>query len=221
MESHVASHSDRIQYNDLQSLLCATLQSVLRKVTPEDAPRISDPIMTALLQMFNASAGPNRAGGVQEDALMAVSTLAEVLGEGFIIYMPAFQPYLIMGLRNHAEPTICHASVGLIGDLCRSLGTKVLPYCDDIMGILLDTLGNSSVDRKVKPQILAVFGDLALAIGPQFKKYLESVLLMLHQASQAHVDRVIEFEKFVPKVLVMYSNMMIDFILRTEAYLRK
>ena len=82
MESHVSSHSDRIQYNDLQSLLCATLQSVLRKVTPEDAPKISDPIMVALLQMFNSSAGPNRAGGVQEDALMAVSTLTEVLGEG-------------------------------------------------------------------------------------------------------------------------------------------
>lgn len=82
MESHVSSHSDRIQYNDLQSLLCATLQSVLRKVTPTDAPKISDPIMTALLQMFNSSAGPNRAGGVQEDALMAVSTLTEVLGEG-------------------------------------------------------------------------------------------------------------------------------------------
>ena len=68
----------------------------------------------------------------------------------------------------------------------------MLPFCDEIMGLLLETLGNSGVDRKVKPQILAVFGDMALAIGPEFKKYLESVLLMLHQASQAHVDRVIK-----------------------------
>lgn len=189
MESHVQSSSDRVQYNDLQSLLCATLQSVLRKVTPEDAPQISDPIMAALLQMFNASAGPNRAGGVQEDALMAVSTLTEVLGEGFLKYMEAFRPYLFMGLRNHAEPTICQASVGLIGDICRALGSKVLPFCDSIMGLLMEVLSNNDVDRKVKPQILAVFGDMALAIGPDFKKYLEMVLNMLQQASQAQVNR--------------------------------
>lgn len=33
MESHIHSHSDRAQFNDLQSLLCGTLQSVLRKVS--------------------------------------------------------------------------------------------------------------------------------------------------------------------------------------------
>ncbi len=32
MEGRVQSQSDRLQYNDLQSQLCATLQSVLRKV---------------------------------------------------------------------------------------------------------------------------------------------------------------------------------------------
>lgn len=32
MENHISSQADRSQFNDLQSLLCATLQSVLRKV---------------------------------------------------------------------------------------------------------------------------------------------------------------------------------------------
>ena len=50
-------------------------QSVLRKVTPEDAPEISDPIMTSLLQMLSSSTG--KVGGIQEDALLAVSTLVE------------------------------------------------------------------------------------------------------------------------------------------------
>ena len=44
--------NDRAQFNDLQSLLCATLQSVLRKVEPAHAPAISDTIMTALLQVL-------------------------------------------------------------------------------------------------------------------------------------------------------------------------
>nr|CAD7425304.1 unnamed protein product [Timema monikensis] len=187
MESHIQNHSDRTQYNDLQSLLCATLQSVLRKVTPEDAPQISDAIMTALLQMFNSNSC--KSGGVQEDALMAVSTLVEVLSDGFLKYMEAFKPFLCLGLKNHAEYQVCGAAVGLTGDICRALKSKVLPYCDEIMMYLLENLGDNTVHRSVKPQILSAFGDIALSIGPEFKKYLDVVLRTLVQASQARINR--------------------------------
>lgn len=188
MESRIQSQNDRVQYNDLQSLLCATLQSVLRKVEPEHAPQISDTIMTALLQMFQSSVN-HKTGGVQEDALMAVSTLVEVLGEGFSKYMEAFKPFLMIGLKNVAEYQVCHAAVGLVGDICRALSANVEPMCDDIMNVLLENLSSNEVHRLVKPQILSVFGDIALAIGINFKKYLEVVLQTLMQASQAQVDR--------------------------------
>ncbi|CAH1118453.1 unnamed protein product [Phaedon cochleariae] len=187
METHISSHNDRSQFNDLQSLLCGTLQSVLRKVTPEDAPQISDAIMTAMLTMFNSNSCKN--GGVQEDALMAVSTLVEVLGEGFIKYMDAFKPFLYLGLKNHQEYQVCCTAVGLTGDIFRALRLKVLPYCDEIMSLLLENLGDQSVHRSVKPQILSVFGDMVLSIGSEFKKYLDVVLSTLAQASQAQVDR--------------------------------
>lgn len=187
MENVIQMTQDRSQYNDLTSLLCATLQSVLRKVSPEDAPKISDQIMSALLRMFQSSTG--KSGGVQEDALLAVSTLTEVLAENFLKYMDAFKPFLLMALKNHAEYQVCIAAVGLVGDLSRALGLKVLPYCDEIMMVLLENLGNVSVHRSVKPQILSVFGDIALAVGPYFKNYLEVVLTTLQQASQAQVDK--------------------------------
>jgi len=187
MEAQVQSHTDRVQVHDIQSLLCATLQSVLRKVTPEDAPKISDPIMTALLQMFQTSQG--KSGGVQEDALLAVSTLVEVLGHNFLKYMDAFKGYLCIGLRNVEDYPVCSAAVGVTGDICRALGDKVEPFCDDLMQMLVENLGNNNVHRNVKPSILSVFGDMALALGPKFTKYLEVVLEMLNQASQAQVDR--------------------------------
>jgi len=80
LESNIQSSSDRRQVFDLQSLLCATLQSVLRKVTPQDAPQISDHIMNALLHMLSQNAN-SKASSVQEDAFLAVSTLID--GESF------------------------------------------------------------------------------------------------------------------------------------------
>ncbi|XP_069768405.1 importin subunit beta-1-like isoform X2 [Narcine bancroftii] len=186
MESHIQSTSDRIQYNDLQSLLCATLQNVLRKVQHQDALQISDVVMASLLRMFQSTAG---SGGVQEDALMAVSTLVEVLGSEFLKYMDAFKPYLGIGLKNYAEYQVCLAAVGLVGDLCRALQSNMLPFCDEMMQLLLENLGNENVHRSVKPQILSVFGDIALAIAGEFKKYLDIVLDTLQQASQAQVDK--------------------------------
>uniref|UniRef100_A0A8C1FDK4 Importin N-terminal domain-containing protein n=1 Tax=Cyprinus carpio carpio TaxID=630221 RepID=A0A8C1FDK4_CYPCA len=181
MESHIQSTSDRIQFNDLQSLLCATLQ-----VQHQDALQISDVVMASLLRMFQSTAG---SGGVQEDALMAVSTLVEVLGSDFLKYMEAFKPFLVIGLKNYAEYQVCLAAVGLVCDLCRALMANILPHCDEIMQLLLENLGNENVHRSVKPQILSVFGDIALAIGGEFKKYLDIVLDTLQQASQAQVDK--------------------------------
>lgn len=185
LESAIQSSSDRDQYNDLQSLLCATLQSVLRKMSTEDAPKISDYVMNGLIKMFQAT---EKSGSVHEDALMAVGTLVEVIGEDFMKYMDVFRPFLLMGLKNHQEYQVCSTTVGLVGDICRAVSNRIQPYCDEIMTILIENLSNGDVHRSVKPQILSVFGDVALAIGSAFKPYLEIVLNTLLQASQVQLD---------------------------------
>ncbi|CAF1138518.1 unnamed protein product [Adineta steineri] len=187
VESHTANPNDRVQISDLQSLLCATLQSVLRKMHPNDAPLISDPIMQALLQMLKTNTG--KASAVQEDALVAIGTLVEVLGINFLKYIDHVLPFLYEALNNHAEYQICAAAVGVVGDLSRSLLDKLAPYCDLIMTHLLTCLGDDKLHRSVKPQILSTFGDIALAIGSYFKKYLEHVLNTLNQACRAQVAK--------------------------------
>ena len=100
-----------------------------------------------------------------------------------------FKPFLHIGLKNVEEHQVCSAAVNCVGDICRALTSQVTPYCNEIMSILLETLQNQNVNRQVKPQVLSVFGDIALAIGVEFKPYLEMVLQMLMQASRAQVDR--------------------------------
>jgi len=187
LEGNIQNSNDRRQVFDLQSLLCATLQSVLRKVTPEDAPQISDHIMTALLHMLSQNTS-SKASSVQEDALLAVSTLIDVLGDKFLKYMEPFKPSLYAGLRNFDEHQVCQAAVGVVGDLARNVGAQILPYCDDLMTILLEGLISQKLNKSVKPLILSTFGDIGLAIGVEFKKYGDVVLNALHQASLIQPD---------------------------------
>ncbi len=49
------------------------LQSGIRKLQPQDAEQVGDAVMEAILRMLSVT----KAGGVQEDALMALGTLVE------------------------------------------------------------------------------------------------------------------------------------------------
>uniref|UniRef100_A0A4W3K026 Karyopherin (importin) beta 1 n=1 Tax=Callorhinchus milii TaxID=7868 RepID=A0A4W3K026_CALMI len=186
MESHIQSTSDRIQYNDLQSLLCATLQNFLAQVYAQPTLRLSNVVVYSLLKIFQYTTGT---GNLNMDGVTSIPLDLIVLGSEFLKYMDAFKPYLVIGLRNYAEYQVCLAAVGLVGDLCRALQSNMLPFCDEMMQLLLENLGNENVHRSVKPQILSVFGDIALAIAGEFKKYLDIVLDTLQQASQAQVDK--------------------------------
>lgn len=75
-----------------------------------------------------------------------------------------------------------------MGDICRALEGKVEPYCDEIVALLLRNLQNPNLDRNVKPRILSCFGDIALAVGGVFEKYMQVTMVMIVQASQTRVD---------------------------------
>lgn len=62
------------------------------------------------------------------------------MGEKFIKYIDSLKPILFVGLRNFDEYQVCQAAVGVVGDLGRNIGVKILPHCDDLMTILLEGL---------------------------------------------------------------------------------
>ncbi|KAE8661030.1 Importin subunit beta-1 [Hibiscus syriacus] len=102
----------------------------------------------------------------------------------FIREKPEFFKYLEMGLQNFEEYQVCGITVGVVGDICRALDDKILPYCDGIMGLLLKDLASSELHRSVKPPIFSFFGDIALAIGEHFEKYVPYALPMMQEAAE-------------------------------------
>nr|SZF06452.1 importin subunit beta-1 isoform X2 [Psoroptes ovis] len=171
---------------ELQSLLCSALQSVLRKMIPEDGPKISDAIMTSMLHILAYS---SKTGNVSDDALLVVGTLAEVLEKGFLNYLPSFKNYLFLGLKSYQNSKLCSISIGIVSGLCRSLENEIAQFSDELIIVLTEVLQSNLIPR-VKSEVLKVFGDIALAIGFEFEKYLNHVLKILADAVTTSVKRM-------------------------------
>jgi importin subunit beta-1 len=178
------SVEERAAHEEKQGLLCSVLQMIALKL-PESVPPIANDMMMLLLAVFHQ----NRASGVHEEALMGVGAVANAIGADFLRYMNDFAPFLYQGLQNYQASAVCQIAVGIVGDICRALEGKILPYCDEIITHLLNDLRHKTLDKAVKPPILACFGDIALAIeGKNYLRYLNVVMTMLQHACNANVD---------------------------------
>lgn len=49
---------------------------------------------------------------------------------------------------------MCLSTVGVLGDVCRAVGSALVPYCDELVSIMLSNLGSPSVHRNIKPELL-------------------------------------------------------------------
>uniref|UniRef100_A0A7N0VBZ6 Importin N-terminal domain-containing protein n=1 Tax=Kalanchoe fedtschenkoi TaxID=63787 RepID=A0A7N0VBZ6_KALFE len=183
MDTPIQSSDDREKQGDLQALLCGVMQVITQKLSSNDETKslvlqVADQIMVLLLKVFAC-----RSSTVHEEAMLAIGALAYACGTQFEKYMPEFYKYLEIGLQNFEEYQVCAISVGVVGDICRALDEKVLPYCDGIMTLLLKDLSSGELHRSVKPPIFSCFGDIALAIGADFQKYLPYAIPMMQTAS--------------------------------------
>lgn len=129
--------------------------------------------------------------------MLAIGALAYASGPEFGKYMPELYKYLEMGLQNFEEYQVCAITIGVVGDICRALDDKVLPYCDGIMSHLIRDLQSAELHRSVKPSIFSCFGDIALAIGEQFVKYIEPAITMMQSAAQICAQMNTSDEEFI------------------------
>ena len=211
LEGQKLSSDEREKQSELQGLLCGCLQVIIQKLGSSEQTKYlfmqyADQIMELYLRVFAC-----RSATVHEEAMLAIGALAYATGPDFAKYMPEFYKYLEMGLQNFEEYQVCAVTVGVVGDICRALEDQILPYCDGIMTQLLKNLSSNQLHRSVKPPIFSCFGDIALAIGENFKKYLMYAMPMLQSAAElsAHTSGADDD-------LVDYTNSLRNGIL--EAY---
>lgn len=193
LEHTFIMQTDMSERMGLQSKLSGLVGICVQKLPVEAIDEeVADRIMTLTMQVFTSP------GAVaHEEAFMAVGHLADKLESNFVKYVPHFMPALMTGLTSVEEYEVCTCAVGVVGDLCRSTQTEMIPYCDDIVQSLLSLLMSQSLNRVVKPHVISVFADISLAIEGRFDRYAATVLGMLEQAGEVAIstddDDIIEY----------------------------
>jgi len=192
----------REEISELQGLLCGVLQTATQRLGGQGISVYADRLMQAYLGVLGIGSNIQQkakdpsgsisvsgmTGSVHEEALMAVGALADAMEMQFVKYLPHFAPYLLLGLRNWEQYQVCAVAVGVVGDISRAVEKAIVPFGDDIVALLLTALQSSELDKSVKPPILSCFGDLALAIGGEFERYVPHVMAMLQQAAQSSLQ---------------------------------
>lgn len=179
LETQLLSTEDKVHNADLQTSLSGIIQSVSKKVG-RSILGIADRIMRAFMVILQSS---NKSPTVMEDVFLSIGTLISVLEADFSRYTQAFVPFVYSALQKHEEHQLCSIAVGIVGDLARALNDGILPFCNDLMALLLQNLQSGEVHRDVKPAIVSCFGDISLAIQSKFSAYLPHVMGVLEQAA--------------------------------------
>lgn len=175
--------------HDMQCRICSLVGSVVKKLSAADVPvaPLGDRIMALLLGILQT--GKGIAGN--DDAGYAVGGMMECLEDGFIRYAVHLKPILMQGMCQRDDKDTCIITVGLLGDLCRAIKGQVYgnepPHCDEFVQCLMQLCMSNVVDRQVKPIVIAIFADLAMAIEGGFQRYSETVLPVLRMAGQIEI----------------------------------
>jgi len=179
-------HINKDKLTEVQGYLCSVLQLLIHQLEANILPH-ADKIMIIIFHILKSQTY----AAIHDECILVISAMVNNIKENCLKYIHDLFPILKACLFNWEDYQVCLVAVGLVGDLCRSLGTQIAPYCDEIMNIFLINLSNKDLDRSVKPPTLSAIGDIALALVAEdsnncslkFSKYLSLVMTMLEQAT--------------------------------------
>nr|ACS87815.1 putative importin beta-1 subunit [Angomonas deanei] len=172
---------DKQEADTMMGLLCGALSSLARKLDQAFMPFMEN-TMQALIHLMNL-----QTDYVQDEALVAIGSIAYVAKENLAPYLPQVVPYILRSLQAFDEPDSIFGVVAAVGDLSLSCRQSLLPFESDIMNTLYNNLINPEVDRDLKCAFLGCFSDFVLNVlgGERFQPYMPTLMPLVDQLFQA------------------------------------
>lgn len=113
------------------------------------------------------------------------------LSTQFAPHMSKMLPYITRDMTC-TDKFVLKSVINLVGTQASIMGTSFSTLAGTLISSLFQCLGSESTPRELKPMILSVFGDIALALEASFEPYLEMVVTLLSQI--AMLDRHFDAE---------------------------
>lgn len=180
------SKDDQDYQSDYLGNVCAVLASIIRRLGKYILPMF--PKISNLLLFVVQS--PCEYSIVREDVFLAISALTTAADADHLSYLESFFPSIISCLQNYQDYQSYIIAVGVVGDMCRALENRIIPVCDSIMNILVQTFQAPDFNKNARSAVLSVFGDIALAIGTYFSVYSSPVMEVLYQQGQRLLEDI-------------------------------
>ncbi|KAJ3437590.1 importin subunit beta-1 [Anaeramoeba flamelloides] len=202
------STNDEILQSQIQGSLCGVLQFMAVRLGKE-IEKHAERMINCFLEVFK-----NPEAVVHEEAMMAIDSLINALGTGFLPYLEAVHPYFIGGINSHQQERLCSLSTNAVGDLFKTIERQIPEKChSEYVDVFLEAIGTEEFEQDLKPDMILVFGDIALSICGEFVPHLERVTEMLEQASTVEIteddeDSIFYVHNLHRSVLETYSGII-------------
>ncbi|TBU15828.1 importin beta [Ordospora colligata] len=105
------------------------------------------------------------------------------LSTKFVPHVSILLPYIIRDMKC-TDKFVLNSVINLVGRLASTMGTDFSIIASVIMPLLGQCLGSESTPKELKPVILSVFGDIALALEKGFEPHVEMVAMLFSQIAE-------------------------------------
>lgn len=142
---------------------------------------------------------------LDEEILIFLGISVQGFLKKFPKYLENWIPYVLQKIKPKNNEEIVSLAIGVIGDICRSVGAEFKPYLEQTLQVLICILQNEN--ENIKPIILGCLGDIAFTTEETSCKYF-NFSIPLFRAAANFMNNFFDtddFDKFEGKLQLKES----------------
>jgi len=147
-----------------------------------------------------------------EEGLKLLSDMALFIKSDFIQYFSQFKEYLIQGLKNYQNSSLCKESLLCLGNIIKALEKNFNDYIEEYIPIIINIIGDNKFDLNLKLECLKIISYIFIFCPKEALKSFDIVMQIIGSGIQAlHIKLNCEIDNETQ----IYFNKLRDCLLDT------
>jgi len=148
----------------IQIHLCRVIGFLIQKLNKKLNPVFVE-YSLEILQDLNEKLNIENSNFIlDEEILVCLSSIAQSFGSIFEKKVNYWAPYLFDCLTKNEDYKSLNLSIGIIGDICRTVGNPFEPFLYNFVNSLMDFIQHEDCDLGIKPTLITSMGDFSFSI---------------------------------------------------------